>query len=84
MRYATTALTLCLAVMLSGCITMPDTGGWLTHHVTVTLDDKSCMAASRWGSIAITGDINPSECRAIVEGRKAREKLRLMEAGGKP
>jgi hypothetical protein len=83
MRYVTTALTLSLAVLLSGCITMPDTGGWLTHHVTVTLDDKSCMAASRWGSIAITGDINPSECRAIVEGRKAREKLRLIESSVK-
>ena len=76
-----TVIVLALSALLSGCITMPDTGGWLTHHVTVTLDDKNCMAASRWGSMAITGDINASECRAIVEGRRAREILQLMGAG---
>ncbi len=77
-------LTLAAASLLSGCLTMPETGGWLTHHVTVTLDDKRCMSASRWGAVSLTGDINESECKAIVEGRRARELLRLMEARTKP
>jgi hypothetical protein len=78
-----TLTVLALTALLGGCITMPSTGGWMTHHVTVTLDDKTCMGASRWGSIAITGDINDSECQAIVEGRRAREILRLMGSSAK-
>lgn len=76
-------LALALTTLLSGCITMPSTGGWMTHHVVVTLDDKTCMGASRWGALTITGDINASECQAIVEGRRARELLRMMESSAK-
>lgn len=83
-RTLTAAIALAAPVLLGGCITMPETGGWLTHHVTVTLDDKRCMSASRWGAVSLTGDINDSECKAIVEGRRARELLRLMEPSKKP
>lgn len=77
---------LVLAAMLpwlSACGALPK-GGPLTHHVAVTLDDGRCMAASRWGSLSITGDINESECSAIVEGRYARELLRLMGIRPRP
>lgn len=74
------ALILALAAVLAGCGSLGEGGGPLTHHVAVSIDDKRCMAASRWGSMAVTGDINAAECRAIVEGRRARELLRLLEA----
>ncbi len=80
MRFITTAVAAALALLLAACAGMPPEGGLLTHHVTITLDDRRCMTASRWGSVAITGDINDSECAAIVEGRRARELLRLLEA----
>ncbi len=69
---------------LAGCGSIPTGGGPLTHHVAVTLDDQRCMAASRWGSLSITGDINDRYCRAIVEGRYARELLRLMGLSPRP
>lgn len=75
-----TALILSMLVVLAGCGSLGEGGGPLTHHVAVSIDDQRCMAASRWGSAAVTGDINAAECRAIVEGRRARELLRLLEA----
>lgn len=66
-----------LALLLGGCSSMQ---GLLTHHVAVSIDDKHCMAASRWGSISITGDIAASECEAIVAGRRALELTRLLQA----
>jgi hypothetical protein len=66
-----------LALLLGGCSSMQ---GLLTHHVAVTMDEGKCLAASRWGSIAITGDIAASECQAIVAGRRALELIRLLEA----
>lgn len=65
-----------LALLLGGCSSVQ---GLLTHHVAVTLDDARCLAASRWGSIAITGDIAASECQAIVAGRQALELVRLLQ-----
>ena len=64
-----------LALLLGGCSSMQ---GLLTHHVAVTMDDGKCLSASRWGSIAITGDIAAGECKAIVDGRRALELLRLL------
>lgn len=64
---------------LGGCITIPEEGGPLTNHVLRTVDDKSCMTASRWGSLAITGDINRSECKAIVEGLKLRAAKKALD-----
>lgn len=71
-----------LALLLGGCSSMQ---GLLTHHVAVTMDNARCLAASRWGSIAITGDIAASECAAIVAGRQALDLLRVMQqqAGAK-
>lgn len=66
-----------MALLLGGCSSMQ---GMLTHHVAVSIDDQHCMAASRWGSVSITGDIAASECKAIVAGRQALELLRLLEA----
>lgn len=65
-----------LALLLGGCASMQ---GVLTHHVAVTLDDAKCLAASRWGPIAITGDIAASECQAIVAGRQALELVRVLQ-----
>lgn len=62
------------ALLLAGC------SGTFTHHVAVTMDDSRCLAASRWGPAAITGDIAASECQAIVEGRRALEVLRMLRA----
>ncbi len=73
------AALLLAAAALAGCSSLPG-GGPLTHHVAVTIDESRCMAASRWGSLSITGDINERECTAIVEGRRARDLLRWMEA----
>jgi hypothetical protein len=78
------AALLLVVTFLSGCITMPETGGWLTNHVVCTVDDNSCMTASRWGPVALTGDLNRSESKAILEGRRARDKLRSMEVTAKP
>jgi len=66
-----------MALLLGGCSSMQ---GLLTHHVAVTMDDSKCLAASRWGSIAITGDIAASECEAIVAGRRALEVLRMLQS----
>lgn len=66
------------AAMLAGC--SGTFSGLLTHHVAVTMDDSKCLAASRWGSIAITGDIAASECEAIVAGRRALEVLRMLQS----
>lgn len=71
----TRILILFAAVLLTGCV---GTVGMLTNHVTLTLDDQRCMTASRWGPVAITGDVADSECQAIVEGRRAREVLRML------
>ena len=65
-----------LALLLGGCSSVQ---GLLTHHVAVTMDDSKCLSASRWGSIAITGDIAASECEAIVAGRRALEVLRMLQ-----
>lgn len=81
-----------LGVLLSGCGALPKTGGPMTNHVMLTIDDQRCVTASRWWLVAITGDINESECQAIRDGRRARDLLRLIEAqqsgqaaqGGKP
>lgn len=70
-----------LALLLGGCSSMQ---GLLTHHVAVSIDDQHCMAASRWGSISITGDIAASECKAIVAGRQALELIRLLQAKPAP
>lgn len=76
-----------IGFLLSGCGAMPKTGGAMTNHVMLTIDDQRCVTASRWWLVAITGDINASECEALREGRRARELLRLLEAqqqqGGK-
>lgn len=66
-----------LALLLGGCSSMQ---GLLTHHVAVSIDDQHCMAASRWGSVSITGDIAASECQAIVAGRRALEVLRMLQS----
>lgn len=84
MTHPLAALRLLLAALLlplfAGCITLPKTGGPFTNHVMRSIDDKGCMTASRWGPVAITGDLNESECTALIEALRARELLRLMEA----
>ncbi len=67
-------IILLLALPLGGCLTLPKTGGWFTNHVTMTVDGERCMTASRWGPVALTGDINDSECAAIREGQALRAK----------
>jgi starvation-inducible outer membrane lipoprotein len=65
------------SLLLSGCITLPKTGGPLTNHVLMTVDWRTCMTASRWGPISLTGDINESECEAL---RQAFRLLMLQQA----
>lgn len=78
--FARLALLALLLPALGGCITLPKTGGPFTNHVMRTIDDETCTTASRWGPVAITGDLNASECQALIEALRARELLRLMEA----
>lgn len=53
----------------------------LDNHVMVAIDDSRCSAESQWGPLALGSKINADQCKAIVDGRKARERLRQMEAG---
>lgn len=68
------------AALLGGCSGALPKAGVLTHHVAVTVDEGTCLAASRWGWLTITGDIAESECRAIVEGQRLRLLMRLQQA----
>ncbi|MCA0240202.1 MAG: hypothetical protein LCI02_05025 [Proteobacteria bacterium] len=76
------AAALACTLPLAGCITMPETGGWLTNSVVTTVDGKACMSASRWGPVTITGDINASECKAILEGQALRAAAKAKPATG--
>lgn len=58
----------------------------LDTHVMVSVDNSRCLSASQWAPIYLGQRINDQQCQAIVEGMKARELLRLLEAqqqGGK-
>lgn len=67
---------------LSGCAGLPKSLGsaGLTNHLLVSVDETLCMTASRWGWLAITGDLRESECAAIVEGQRLRLLMRLQAA----
>jgi hypothetical protein len=68
-----------LLAALSGCITMPKTGGIMTNHIVTTIDGQRCMTASRWWLVAITGDLNESECQALLEGQRLRAIVRELQ-----
>lgn len=70
--------------LLGGCAGIPKSGGPLTHHVTISVDEAKCQAASRWVWLTLGGDIAESECEALVAGQRARQILRLIEAGWRP
>lgn len=72
------ALLLPLA-LLTGCISLPKNGSFLTNHIITTIDESRCMTASRWGPMAITGDVNASECEALLEGQRLRLLRRLLQ-----
>lgn len=57
-----------LLLALSGCLSIPKKGGPFTNHLLLTVDMQSCMTASRWGPATLTGDLNDSECEAILAG----------------
>lgn len=67
-RTLLTLLMLPLLLALGGCLAIPKKGGPFTNHLTVTVDMQSCLTASRWGPMALTGDLNESECEAILQG----------------
>lgn len=68
-----------LLALMSGCISLPKTGGIMTNHVVTTIDGQRCMTASRWWLVAVTGDLNESECQALLEGQRLRAIVREVQ-----
>lgn len=80
MRAILLGLISLLLPALAGCSGALPKAGILTHHVAITVDEGTCLAASRWGWLSITGDIAEAECRALVEGQRLRMWMRLQQA----
>ncbi|MEY2688197.1 MAG: hypothetical protein RL375_2395 [Pseudomonadota bacterium] len=77
-------LALLLAPLMSGC--METFKGAFTNRVACTVAMDECLSASRWGPIAITGDVDARDTAVLIEAlriRIAMEALRAAAAQGK-
>lgn len=65
------ALLLPLLGLLGGCGSNP-LKGTFTNRVVVTVAEDECMAASRWGPVALTGDVDARDCQVLVQALRLR------------
>ncbi|HRD84471.1 MAG TPA: hypothetical protein PLF63_04795 [Rubrivivax sp.] len=62
--------------LLGGCANLRNPlQGALTNRVVISVAEDECLAASRWGPIAITGDVDERDCTVIVQALRLRQLL---------
>lgn len=68
-----------LLPLLGGCAGLKNPlQGAFTNRVMVSAADDECMAASRWGWVALTGDVDERDCSVIVQALRMR--LLMLQA----
>lgn len=60
--------------LLGGCSSNP-LKGTFTNRVVVTVAEDECLAASRWGPVALTGDIDARDCQVLVQALRLRAQM---------
>lgn len=71
LRLLLCALLLPVLGLLGGCGTNPLKGSF-TNRLVVTVAEDECMAASRWGPVALTGDVDARDCQVLVQAMRLR------------
>lgn len=72
-RLAALPLLLAALALLGGCAGMKNPlQGAFTNRVVITVAEDECLAASRWGPVALTGDVDERDCTVIVQALRLR------------
>lgn len=77
LRLALLVLALLAAPLLQGCSTLQQA---FTNRAVCTVAMDECMTASRWGPVAITGDLDRRDTEVLIEALRIRIAMQAMRA----